>query len=298
MMFGSARRPLIIGHRGARGLYPENTLAGFSKAIALGVDAVELDVAVTADSVVVVTHDPGLNPDIVRNRDGNWLDPPTPLIRELTFEQLSEYEVGRLRPGSAYARAFPDQRPEDGVRVPTLAEVVAFTGHVPLLIEMKTFPTDPELAVAPAQMAELVVEVLNAAGAAARSMVLSFDWRGLRHLRRCHPEILTGWLTQEMDDAERRLWRGDEPSSRRGLSAAAIIAEEGGQCWLPEWGELRPREVEVAQQLGLWVVLWNLERPNEIERAIEWGVDALITDRPDLAKAVALAKGQHAPDIA
>ena len=298
-MLRSCERPLVVGHRGARGLYPENTLSGFSKAIALGVDALELDVAVAADNAPVVTHDPRLNPDIVRGSDGNWLDPPTPLIRELTFEQLRAYDIGRLRPGSAYAAGLPEQRPADGTRIPSLAEVVATTGQVPLLIEMKTFPGEPELAVAPVEMAELVLDVLSAASAMLRSMVVSFDWRGLRHLRRSHPEIATGWLTQAMNDAERRLWRGEQPGSRRAGSAAAIIAQEGGRWWLPEWGELLRQDLAAAQQLGLWVVPWSVERPDQIHRAIEWGVDALITDRPDLALKIARGrKRARAPDVA
>src|SRR5438874_13628725 len=105
-MFDFSNRPLIIGHRGARGLYPENTLDGFSRAMGLGVEAVELDVAISADGVPVVTHDLRLNPDIVRDANGGWLDPPTPCVRDLSFEQLRAYDVGRLRPGSAYALYF------------------------------------------------------------------------------------------------------------------------------------------------------------------------------------------------
>ena len=286
MMFDSRKRPLIVGHRGARGLHPENTLAGFRRAIALGVEALELDIAVTADRVVVVTHDPHLNPDIARRPDGTWLDPPTPPVRDLTLAELSEYDVGRLRPASTYAAGFPDQQAADGARIPDLGEVLAVTGQVPLLIEMKTFPDAPELGVASVEMAELAIAVLGAADAVPRSMILSFDWRGLRHLRQRHPEVATGWLTQRMGEAERRLWRGEESRSRL-LPAAQAIADQGGQCWLPEFGELRRRDVAAAQRLGLSVVPWNVERPDDIERAIAWGVDGLITDRPDLALEIA-----------
>ena len=75
---------LVVGHRGARGLYPENTVAGFAGALALGVDALELDVGLTADGVVVMSHDPALNPNLTRDAAGAWLDGPGPLIRSLT----------------------------------------------------------------------------------------------------------------------------------------------------------------------------------------------------------------------
>ncbi len=108
------RRIELQGHRGARGLFPENTLVGFAGALAIGVDAIELDVAVTADDVVVVTHDPRLNPDITRTGDGTWLGQAGPAIRSLRAADLRHYDVGRIRPDCAYATLFPDQRPHDG----------------------------------------------------------------------------------------------------------------------------------------------------------------------------------------
>jgi glycerophosphoryl diester phosphodiesterase len=283
MIFDDHERPLVVGHRGARGLYPENTITGFSQAISLGVDALELDVAVTADRVVVVTHDPCLNTDIVRGPDGNWLVPPTPLVRKLTFAQLCDYDVGRLRPGSADAAQFPDQRAVDGALIPSLREVLAATSHVPLLIEIKTFPDQPELTVAPVEMAELVMDVLSAGQAIPRAMILSFDWKALRYLRGVHPEIATGWLTQKMSEEERRLWWGEEPATRHCLSAAQTIADQGGQWWLPEWCELQRDDIAVARQVGSRVLPWGVERPDEMDRAVDWGVEGLITDRPDIA---------------
>src|SRR5512134_4079397 len=97
----------LQGHRGARGHAPENTLPGFERALAIGVDTLELDVGVTRDDVVVVHHDRRLNPDIARGPDGRWIEAPGPLLRELRFEELQRYDVGRLRPGSAYASLHP-----------------------------------------------------------------------------------------------------------------------------------------------------------------------------------------------
>ena len=100
----------LQGHRGARGLFPENTLAGFKAALAIGVDSFELDVAVTADGVPVVSHDAALNPDLARGPDGAWLDTPGPLIRSLRLAELAAYDVGRIRTGSAYAAQFATRR--------------------------------------------------------------------------------------------------------------------------------------------------------------------------------------------
>jgi glycerophosphoryl diester phosphodiesterase len=293
-MLDFSNRPLVIGHRGARGLYPENTLDGFSHAIRLGVEGIEFDVAVSADGSVVVTHDLRLNPDIVRGAGGRWLDPPTPRVRDLSFAQLRAYDVGRLRPGSAYARQFQQQQSMDGAGIPRLQEVFSLDPTTLLLIEMKTSPQEPDLTVRPAEMAELIIDGIKAAGAISRSMILSFDWRGLRHLRRHHPEVATGWLTEEMNDAERRLWCGDELAARFNGSTARVITEEGGHCWLPEFRELREGDVEAAQRLGLWVIPWNVDRAEDITRAVEWGVDGLITDRPDIALELRVARTRSA----
>src|SRR5687767_3456549 len=89
----------LQGHRGARGLLPENTLPAFERALRIGVTTLEMDAAITADGVVVVSHDPVLNPDLVRGPDGQWVTQPL-VIRHLTHAQLQAYDVGRIRPGS------------------------------------------------------------------------------------------------------------------------------------------------------------------------------------------------------
>ena len=93
----------LQGHRGARGLAPENTLPAFAAALSLGVSTLELDTSITKDGVVVVSHDARLNPDITRGPDGRWLNPPTRAVRELTLDDLGHYDVGRIKPGSEYS---------------------------------------------------------------------------------------------------------------------------------------------------------------------------------------------------
>src|SRR6188768_4176849 len=111
----------LQGHRGARGLAPENTLPAFERALAIGVSTLELDVGVTLDGVVVVSHDPVLNPAFTRAADGRWLAGRGPRIKDLGFAQLQAFDVGRMAPDSPYAKAFPDQQPADGARIPSLA---------------------------------------------------------------------------------------------------------------------------------------------------------------------------------
>src|SRR6185503_11488491 len=102
---------------------PENTLPSFQHAIAIGVDTLELDVGVTRDGVVVVHHDRRLNPDVARGPDGEWVKAPAPTVYSLSFEELQRYDIGRLRPGSEYAKRFPHQKPIDGTRIPRLSDL-------------------------------------------------------------------------------------------------------------------------------------------------------------------------------
>ncbi len=138
----------LQGHRGARGLLPENTLAGFERALEIGVTTLELDIAITADGVPVISHDPELNPDLTRNAQGQWIRNKGPLIRTLSLAQLQAYDVGRLDPSSKYAQSFPGQQPRDGQRMPTLAALFARVNElgadkVQFAIETKVFPNRP-----------------------------------------------------------------------------------------------------------------------------------------------------------
>ena len=149
----------LQGHRGARGLYPENSLPGFDAALALGVTTLEMDLAVTRDGVIVVHHDRRLDLARTRGPDGAWLAEPTPAIVDLSHAELAAYDIGRARPGGKVAQRFPDQRHLDGITIPTLAEVIALAearsgGTMRYNMEIKTSPQAPEEAPAPDAFAE------------------------------------------------------------------------------------------------------------------------------------------------
>ncbi len=284
----------LIGHRGARGLFPENTLEGFAATAALGVDGIELDVALTADGVAVVCHDPALNPDLVRGADGAWIGNPGPLIRTLRGAALAGYDVGRPRPGGAVAARFPDQRPVDGARIPRLDAALAL-GGVAFLVELKTTPDHPDHTAPPAEMAEAALAAAERAGALDRVTFESFDWRGPRHLRRLRPGLKLAWLTRAATVAAAALWwDGPRPEDFAG-SVPRAVAAEGGQVWAPEHVDLTATQIAEAHDLGLAVFAWTVNRPEDMERLIGWGIDGLITDRPDRARDVMAAAGLPRP---
>lgn len=269
----------LQGHRGARALFPENTLEGIRATIAMGVGAIEIDVGVTRDGEVVVHHDPALNPDITRDGAGVWLDSPGPLLRDLTLKQLRAFDVGRIRPDTSYAGRFPGQAGQDGVRVPTLAQVLTLEGAA-WTIELKLLPDQPEWTVPPEDMVERVLHVASAAGALEHVTIQSFDWRAPRHARRIRPSVARAWLTAPEALADPILWMGRDIAGVADVPRA--IAAEGGGTWTPNHRSLDETLLRHAQELGLTVIPWTVNDPADMRRLIGWGVDGIITDRPDL----------------
>lgn len=282
----------LHGHRGARGLWPENTRPAFEGALALGVSAIEMDVALTRDGVALLSHDPILDPDLTRGPDGAWIMPPGGLIRDLTAAELAAFDVGRIRPGSAQAAAFPEQRGMDGIRLPRLDEIVALAPpEVLLAVELKTFPDHPERTVPPEAMADAVLAVLEEAGALGRTRIIAFDFRVLAYLHRVWPDLDLGYLTDAETEAADRLWWNGASAADHGGSVPRLVAALGGRVWGPDAATLTQAQVDEAHALGLLVNPWTVNDPAEMARLIGWGVGALTTDYPDRAHAVMAEKG-------
>ena len=297
----------IQGHRGARGLAPENTLPAFARALAIGVTTLELDCAITRDGVVVVSHDPALNPDITRGPDGKWLTKTGPAIWSLTYQDTQRYDVGRLNPASDYTRRWPEQRPVDGTRIPRLQDLFALvrkSGNetVRFNIETKISPLAPQETTAPEDFARKLVAAIRAGGVERRAAIQSFDWRTLQLVQREAPEIPTVYLTVEkgfMDSIQRdqpaSLWTAGFHVSRHGGSVPRMVKAAGGAVWSPYFAEMTREHVAEAQSLGLRVVVWTVNEPADMRRMIEWGVDGIISDRPDILRTTAGEMGVPLP---
>jgi len=290
----------LQAHRGGRGLAPENTLAAFRQAVALGVTTLETDLAITQDDAVVISHEPRLNPDLVRGPDGQWLQGTGPTLHSLPLAELKRYDIGRLNPASPYGRQFPRQRPADGERFPTLAEVYAVApAPMRLNIETKIDPTQPDNTVDPVTFVRLVVEQVKAARAVDRTMIQSFDWRTLREARKVAPEIATACLTIETanNDTVRRHdavpspWLGGLDLKAHGGSLPRLARAAGCAAWSPFWRNLTQETLGEAHALGLKVIPWTVNEPADMARLIDDKVDGLITDHPERALAVMREKG-------
>jgi glycerophosphoryl diester phosphodiesterase len=298
----------LEGHRGARGLAPENTLEAFSTAIAIGVSTLELDLGMTKDDVLVVSHDSFLNPDHTRGPDGKFLPAQGPAIRSLTLAELQRYDVGRLKPGTSYAASFPEQKGMDGVRIPALTELFdlvrkAKADHIRFNIETKLAPTSAADTPDPDTFAAALAQVVREANLTERVSIQSFDWRTLVAMRRIAPDMQRVCLTIDggTGDTLRRGQPGASPWTagfdidEHGGSAPRLVAAAGCAVWSPLFHNLTRDSLAQSKSLGLTVVPWTVNDRSQMEHLIALGVDGIITDYPDRLRAVMAEKGMALP---
>jgi glycerophosphoryl diester phosphodiesterase len=285
----------LEAHRGGRGLAPENTLAAFDNAIDLGVNTLELDIGLTADGVVVVSHDTSLNPDHTRDASGQWLAPKSgAAIRSLTLAQLQTYDVGRLNPSSAYGKQFALQQPRDGQRIPTLAALFARVqargaeaATVRFNIETKIDPARPAETAAPEPMVRALLAEIDKANMAARVTIQSFDWRTLALVGQLAPQMPRAYLTTPRTLKDSRWTAGLEAGSFASVPQmvrAASANAPGPVTWSPAHADLTPAVIKEAQKLGMKVLPWTVNERADMLRLMDAGADGIITDYPDVLR--------------
>jgi glycerophosphoryl diester phosphodiesterase len=295
----------IEAHRGGRALRPENTLPAFANALSMGVDTLELDLAITRDEVVVVSHDRSLNPDLARGADGQYIAASIPYI-DLTLAQVKTYDVGQIRPGSAYAAQFPGQRAIPDTRIPTLSEVIALVRasgdtHVRLNIEIKIDPHHPRESLDPDRFVAIVLALLRHEHFESRVMIESFDWRSLLLVRRLAPQIPTVYLTTQTGHEptvysdRASIWTAGFSPGEYGGSVVRAVKAAGGRIWSPYYRDLDARSIAEAHLLGVAVIAWTVNDAQEMADLIDMGVDGIISDRPDVLRTVGAAKGLQVP---
>jgi glycerophosphoryl diester phosphodiesterase len=298
----------LQGHRGARGLMPENTLPGFATALAIGVTTLELDLAVTRDLQVVVSHNPRLEPELARDANGEWLKKSSPVINSMTLEMVKSYDVGRLNPATRYAERYPEQQRLDGVQVPTLNEVFELANKsgnqsVRFNIEVKINPEYPELTLPPRKFVALVIKVVRSHEMGDRVSLQSFDWQVLQAVQDLAPDVTTSYLT-----ANQR-WLNNLQTGMPGPSpwlngldiddfdgnAARAIKAAGGDIWSSYHQEVDADAIKNAHDLGLKVSVWTVNETGRMRELIAMDVDAIITDYPDRLRQVVEQLGLPVP---
>lgn len=307
LLSGCATQFDLQGHRGARGLAPENTLTAFSKALDVGVTTLELDVGITRDGVLVVSHDRYLNPDITRDAAGQFLGERGPVIATATLAELQRFDVGRIKPGSNYAKSFPAQVGTDGERVPALAALFDLAARrgadVRFNIETKISPAAASETLAPEPFVRALIAEIRKAGLARRATIQSFDWRTLQIAQKEAPDIVTVYLTNQQGagdtvqagKAGASPWLAGFDADDHGGSVPRTVKAAGGTVWSPNFRDLTEALVRETHALGLRIVPWTVNDATDLNRLLDWKVDGIITDYPDRLRALMQARGMPLP---
>jgi glycerophosphoryl diester phosphodiesterase len=255
-------RPQVFAHRGGAALRPENTVAAFDHGLSLGADGLEFDVHLSRDGVVVVHHDATLD----RTTDHRGT------LAALTAAELARVDaahnfVPRGRSGSPPFRGA-------GFGIPTLREVLRRYPDIPVIIELKVN--------APA-LAHRTIDDVRAERAIDRVSLGSFGTRVLRAARAYEPRIHTGSSREETRLALYRSWCR-VPVTNPSFDAYQV-PEVAGSTRV-----VSPRFVEHAHRCGIAVQVWTVDTEPDISRLLDWGVDGIISDRPDVAVEVVRAR--------
>jgi glycerophosphoryl diester phosphodiesterase len=263
---------LVHGHRGARAARPENTIPAFQYAIEQGADVLELDLAVTKDNVLVVSHSPSLSADYPGERVcvGPELKPHT-LIRSLTLAELKKYDCG-----ANTLAAFPQQKAVPHTPIPTFDEVLdlAPQGKFEYNVETKIFPNHPEVAPTPEVFVQMVDEAVKRHHLESRVILQSFDFRTLRAMKELDPQIRRSALFGEAKyDVLMGITDSDKDFVSVGRKAEANILS-------PDQSLVTPEKVAAAHAAGLQVAPYTANGAAAWQKMADAHVDAIITDDP------------------
>lgn len=261
------------GHRGCRGLMPENTIPAMKKALDLGVQTLELDVVISKDRQVVVSHEPYMSADIATRPDGTPVtkaDEKSVNLYQLTYDEIRKFDVGR-KPHPQFA-----QQQKMAAYKPLLAELIdsvevyAKAKGMPqprYNIEIKSSPqTDGTYHPAPAEFVKLVMDVIQPRKLGGRFNIQSFDVRPLQLLHKQYPDVPLAYLTANLKTlAENLATLGFKPA-----------------IYSPYYKTVTAETVKACHEQSLKIIPWTVNTKPEIDALVKLGVDGIITDYPNL----------------
>ena len=265
--FASTSAIEVHGHRGARARFPENTLPAFEYAVKSGVNYLEMDMAVTKDGVIVISHDPHISPIICLDPQGKPIEGPEgPLIHSLTLKELKQYDCGTIR-----NPRFPTQQPVPGTRIPTLDEVFTMVEksrdpnakRVKFNIETKIFPDHPEYTVGVEEFVKKFLDIVNRHHMLPRVILQSFDYRTLVEGKKVNPKLVTVALSEDPKE-----------------DLVASMKKIGANVMSPDHQIINPEIVSRLHELGVTVVPWTVNDPADWQKLLDMKVDGIISDDP------------------
>jgi glycerophosphoryl diester phosphodiesterase len=276
---------LVHGHRGSRATRPENTLPAFEYAIQHGVDALELDLAVTKDNVLVVSHSSYITADYPGERVcAGPAVPPYTAIHTLTLTQLEQYDCGVHT-----LDAFPKQVAVPGTRTPTFEQVLGLApqGNFDFNVETKIFPNHPELTPSPEEFVRMIDEAVKRHHLQSRVILQSFDFRTLRAMQQIDPSIRRSALFgNPKHDSLMGITDPDKDFVSLGHKSEATILS-------PDFEFVTPENVAAAHAAGLEVIPYTVNHPEDWQKMVDAKVDAIITDDPEALLGWLRARSLH-----
>ena len=282
----------IYGHRGARGDLPENTLDSFQYLFDHSIGAYETDILISKDFIPVITHDFKLDPSLTKDINGEWLADENIKIFDLTYEELSKYDVGALNKLSKYGRRFINQKSLLNQKIPKLTELLSLSkksqiDNLVINLEIKSTPAQENLTPSPEKMVGLILDVVNNFELNEKIIYSSFDWRVLREIKEQSPETPRAYLTYQQQTGtkisgtiyDQSPWMDFMPL-KNAIELPRLIASLGGQAWHPYYRDISKKIVEISHEANLPINVWTVNDEDDMLKMIEYGVDGIMTDYP------------------
>jgi glycerophosphoryl diester phosphodiesterase len=263
------------GHRGCRGLMPENTIAAMKMALDLNVTTLEMDVVITKDKQVILSHEPFFNHEITTKADGSYVteaEESSLNIYNMTYEEVKKYDVG-LKPHPR----FPKQQKIKAMK-PLLANLIDSVKK-DMMTRRRPFPyynietksklsTDNVYHPAPAEFVELLMAVIKEKHIEENVIIQSFDFRTLQYLHKKYPDIKTAMLIEDVDKTS-----FDNQLAKLGFTTT---------IYSPHYSLVTAQLVKQCHDKGMKLIPWTMNDKAKIETLKKLGVDGIITDYPDL----------------
>jgi glycerophosphoryl diester phosphodiesterase len=282
----------IYGHRGARGDLPENTLESFKYLFDNAINAYETDILISKDLVPVITHDFRLDPSLTKDKEGNWIKDENIKIFDLTYDEISKFDVGSLNKLTRYGRRFVNQRSLENQKIPKLSELLELSSknvlqNLLINLEIKSTPDEKNLTPDPKDLVQIVLNEINNSNLKEKIIISSFDWRILREVKKQSPEIPRAYLTFQQEKGmkikktiySKSPWIDHIPLTIV-YDLPKIIKELGGSAWHPYYKDINKKAVKDAHDNNLPVNVWTVNDEDDMLKMIEYGVDGIMTDYP------------------
>jgi glycerophosphoryl diester phosphodiesterase len=276
----------IYGHRGARGVLPENTLESFKYLFENNIHAYETDILISKDFIPVITHDFRLDPSYTKDINDNWIEDENIKIIDLTYDQILQFDVGTLNKLSKYGRKFINQKSLQNQKIPKLSELLKLTSDnivedLLINLEIKSTPIEKNLTPEPDEMVKIIIDEVSRSNLEDRIIYSSFDWRVLREIKERGSKIPRAYLTSGARGKiyDKSPWLDFTPL-HNGVELPELIKALGGSAWHPNYKDVNKEIVQISHDKGLPVNVWTVNRESDMLRMIDYGVDGIMTDYP------------------